>query len=200
LHLFSDFLYNGIERSERECDMDFMQGIPLRVGDAGPGVLEVQRILSALGYPIGQMDGNFDTATLRAVIAFQSDNSLPIDGIVAVNTWTALQRRAESRERSPELVMEAPKGVEQRASLPPVPLVPPSVDGQQILPVPPPVQPPIEPMPMPETPLMPEARQEAFFVPTVPPVAWTQPAALPVLEGEPLRDPSRGWIAVQATS
>ena len=170
--------------------MDFMQGIPLRVGDAGPGVLEVQRILSALGYPIGQMDGNFDTGTLRAVIAFQSDNSLPIDGIVAVNTWMALQRHAEPRERPQEEI----KGVEQRASLPPMPQTLPEVEGHGILPVPQPMQSPEamgEPQPMlVEAPRSPEASQEVFSAPTVPLVAWTQPvASMP-------EDSPRGWTAV----
>lgn len=177
--------------------MDYMQGIPFRLGDAGPGVLEVQRILTAMGYPIAQADGNFDTATLRSVIAFQSDSSLPVDGIVAVNTWMALQKHAEPRERP----QAAESGCEVCAS---------REEAQHAEERP---APHVRPMEMPEVKLI---EQGAFFVPTMPLVPWAKPAmqsveeavteviqpvpeeVVAVMAEAPVVVSSGGWTAVQA--
>ena len=69
-----------------------MEHIPLRMGDEGPAVRHAQQMLEAAGYPPGKLDGNFGARTLRAIVTFQSDKELPIDGIVAANTWTVLEK------------------------------------------------------------------------------------------------------------
>jgi len=69
-----------------------MDYIPLRMGAMGPVVGQMQRALEATGYPVGKIDGNFGLKTLRAVIAFQKDHQLPVDGVVAANTWMMMEK------------------------------------------------------------------------------------------------------------
>lgn len=61
----------------------------LRLGSSGYRVEALQRRLTELGYPVA-VDGDFGTATRRAVVAFQVDNALEIDGVVATKTQAAL--------------------------------------------------------------------------------------------------------------
>lgn len=67
----------------------------LRKGDASPDVLKLQTALAGRGFPISPT-GTFDTATHRAVRAFQAQNvdrdgyPLKVDGIVGELTWAAL--------------------------------------------------------------------------------------------------------------
>jgi len=69
-----------------------MDYIPLRMGAMGPVVGQMQRALEATGYPLGKIDGNFGLKTLRAVISFQKDHQLPVDGVVAANTWMMIEK------------------------------------------------------------------------------------------------------------
>jgi len=69
-----------------------MEYIPLRMGARGSSVLYLQRILAGMDYAVGEMDGIFGVKTLRSVIAFQNAHELPVDGVVATNTWVALER------------------------------------------------------------------------------------------------------------
>lgn len=62
----------------------------LRVGDKGPDVKDLQAKLNELGYAAGFADGVFGAQTRRAVVAFQSDRNLKIDGLVGEKTWAAL--------------------------------------------------------------------------------------------------------------
>lgn len=59
----------------------------LRSSDKGPAV---RRLQAALGIP---QDGSFGPETLRAVIAFQEAEWLPVDGVVGARTWEALGAR-----------------------------------------------------------------------------------------------------------
>ncbi|MFF5335424.1 peptidoglycan-binding protein [Streptomyces sp. NPDC013181] len=61
-----------------------------RAGSTGPQVTAVQRLLNAQGYPAGEEDGVFGTATEGAVKSFQTARGLDADGIVGARTWTAL--------------------------------------------------------------------------------------------------------------
>jgi peptidoglycan hydrolase-like protein with peptidoglycan-binding domain len=65
---------------------------PIRKGDRGPGVEDVQRRLLALGEDLGPtgVDGVFLGATYSAVRGFQQCNRLDEDGIVGPQTWSAL--------------------------------------------------------------------------------------------------------------
>ncbi len=61
----------------------------LRRGDAGETVRDLQRALSALGYPL-EPDGVFGRATQMAVRRFQTDHELTADGIAGPRTLAAL--------------------------------------------------------------------------------------------------------------
>ena len=62
----------------------------LRLGSAGPAVLELEQRLVQLGYDPGAIDTTFDAATRAAVIAFQTNAGIGRDGIVGPITWSKL--------------------------------------------------------------------------------------------------------------
>lgn len=65
---------------------------PVRPGDRGSAVEDIQRRLLALGYDLGRtgVDGVFFGATAEAVRSFQSKLLLAEDGLVGDETWSAL--------------------------------------------------------------------------------------------------------------
>ncbi len=65
---------------------------PIRVGDRGPAVEDVQRRLLMLGHDLGRtgVDGVFMGRTAEAVRAFQAERGLGGDGEVDDGTWAAL--------------------------------------------------------------------------------------------------------------
>lgn len=65
---------------------------PIREGDRGAAVEDVQRRLISLGADLGStgVDGVFLGATCAAVRTFQRDLDLPEDGEVGAHTWAAL--------------------------------------------------------------------------------------------------------------
>lgn len=62
----------------------------LRRGSVSTYVLVLQDALNALGYTTYTLDGKFGVNTERAVIAFQRNMRLAVDGIVGCNTWKKL--------------------------------------------------------------------------------------------------------------
>jgi hypothetical protein len=69
--------------------------LPLKKGDRGSEVAELQRLLVARGFPVS-VDGQFGNGTYRAVRAFQAQNldqhgqPLVVDGGVGPLTWWSL--------------------------------------------------------------------------------------------------------------
>lgn len=65
---------------------------PVRPGDRGPAVEDIQRRLLALGYDLGRtgVDGVFFGATAEAVRNFQATYHLAEDGLVGDETWSKL--------------------------------------------------------------------------------------------------------------
>ncbi|MDF2548548.1 MAG: hypothetical protein K0R93_3446 [Anaerosolibacter sp.] len=63
---------------------------PLKLGDRGQDVREVQERLNTLGFDAGLEDGIFGESTRQAVMQFQRSKGLTPDGIVGPNTYTAL--------------------------------------------------------------------------------------------------------------
>lgn len=57
---------------------------------SGMDVAVLQAVLMARGYYTAGIDSYFGDTTEEAVLAFQKDNGLVVDGIVGKNTWTAL--------------------------------------------------------------------------------------------------------------
>lgn len=59
-------------------------------GMTGPQVKTLQRLLNALGYNCGNVDGSFGPKTDTAVRNFQKARGLAVDGIVGKQTWPSL--------------------------------------------------------------------------------------------------------------
>lgn len=62
----------------------------LRYGDTGDQVTTLQNRLIELGYLVGTADGTFGTSTKTALVAFQSANSLTLDGVAGAKTQALL--------------------------------------------------------------------------------------------------------------
>lgn len=63
----------------------------LKHGDRGGAVVEAQTKLTALGYFVGKVDGDFGDRTRAAVLSFQADNHLIADGKFGPSTREALK-------------------------------------------------------------------------------------------------------------
>lgn len=81
-----------------------VQNLPtLQQGDSGPAVALLQRLLVLYGYPtiVGNVDGQFGTKTLNAVVQFQRDQNLANkDGVVGPVTWKQLTYPAGTKPPS----------------------------------------------------------------------------------------------------
>ena len=62
---------------------------PVSFGDSGPDVVIVQEHLAAEGQPV-TADGVYGQETVDAVMAFQEQEQLPVDGVVGSDTGEAL--------------------------------------------------------------------------------------------------------------
>ena len=76
----------------------------LRFKSEGDDVLSMQQRLIELGYNLGPYgaDGDFGEDTEAAVMKFQQDNNLYIDGEVGPNTWDALFGKAKQDDSRPQ--------------------------------------------------------------------------------------------------
>lgn len=90
VHRYDSRIASAYLRYERENGAD-SKGKALRRGDRGDAVLDLQRMLTACGYPLSQ-DGRFGPATARAVGRFQADNGLAPSGVAGRDTSAALSR------------------------------------------------------------------------------------------------------------
>ncbi|MFM2430206.1 MAG: hypothetical protein RLZZ511_1419 [Cyanobacteriota bacterium] len=63
----------------------------LRLGAKGKDVIALQELLRDFGAFSGSIDGDFGPMTEKAVMAAQTKLKLTADGVVGVQTWTALQ-------------------------------------------------------------------------------------------------------------
>lgn len=64
-------------------------------GSAGEDVKKLQSLLNAQGYDLA-VDGIFGAKTQAAVKDYQSKNSLAVDGIAGINTWSSLTAKEET--------------------------------------------------------------------------------------------------------
>jgi peptidoglycan hydrolase-like protein with peptidoglycan-binding domain len=66
--------------------------LPLKPGDTGPMVTQMQNALVAKGFSIGPAGANgiFNPDTLSGLEAFQDDNALPVQPLCDQQCWTAL--------------------------------------------------------------------------------------------------------------
>jgi hypothetical protein len=75
---------------EGEIPVDIIRPT-LRRGSRGPAVVELQEILSMVGFDCGTVDGVFGTKTYNALVLFQTEWKLDPDGICGPKTWAALE-------------------------------------------------------------------------------------------------------------
>lgn len=78
----------------------------IRKGNKNVYVKEMQGMLDKLGYNLGicGVDGDYGTATEKAVKEFQRDHGLTQDGICGPKTWAALQEATDKISDKPEPV------------------------------------------------------------------------------------------------
>ena len=62
----------------------------LSKGSKGEQVKTLQRLLNAMGFDCGSVDGSFGPATDSAVKEYQKENKLTVDGSVGQATWNSL--------------------------------------------------------------------------------------------------------------
>lgn len=60
-------------------------------GDSGTTVVDLQKLLTAKGFHLA-IDGFFGPRTLDAVIKFQRQRGLEVDGVVSPLTWSELRK------------------------------------------------------------------------------------------------------------
>ena len=65
----------------------------LRRGSTGDAVGDLQTMLVTLKFPLA-IDQDFGAATELAVMGFQGDKKLTVDGIVCKETWDAIEKAA----------------------------------------------------------------------------------------------------------
>lgn len=69
---------------------------PLKPGDTGAAVTQLQRALTSAGYSPGAADGSYGPATTQAVTRFQEAHGLTADGIAGTKTLAALTNSLQS--------------------------------------------------------------------------------------------------------
>lgn len=82
----------------------------LKVGSYGSEVKSIQTKLNTIGYSSGSVDGIFGWKTKSAVISFQRDYGLMVDGIVGPQTIRALNKAYE-RQRKTNGIIATSKGL-----------------------------------------------------------------------------------------
>ena len=80
---------------------------PIKRGDSGDLVVEIQKQLAALGYLTSSADGKFGPATERAVVNFQEANHLSSTGIVDESSYNKLFSSDAVRYVAPVLTPDA---------------------------------------------------------------------------------------------
>ena len=82
---------NWVKRLQEECNKQGFSSYPaLKKGARGNITKLLQEKLVSLGYNTNGVDGIFGSGTEKAVISFQKNNGLVVDGIVGQNTWRKL--------------------------------------------------------------------------------------------------------------
>lgn len=80
-----------------DTTLDVTGGAPyaIRLGMSGPDVEELQNVLIALGYMVGEADGVAGLATVEAIRSFQGSHGLRVDGVCGEATFDAINAEAE---------------------------------------------------------------------------------------------------------
>jgi hypothetical protein len=78
----------------------------LRAGSKGAAVRDLQALLVRAGFSVA-VDGDFGTSTQRAVMTWQKQQGLPIDGVAGAQTLGSLQRFKTSSTEKPGAIAVA---------------------------------------------------------------------------------------------
>lgn len=73
---------------------------PLKLGDSGKDVIQVQKMLKKIKYYKYKVDGKFGVKTEIAVKRFQEDKGLVVDGIVGPDTYEALYKAYDKASKN----------------------------------------------------------------------------------------------------
>ena len=85
----------------------------LAKGSQGSAVKELQTDLINLGYPCGNVDGGFGNLTYAAVLQFQRDAQIDVDGVVGNQTWAAIDKWLKASYKAK---VNVPEGLNIRSS------------------------------------------------------------------------------------
>jgi murein L,D-transpeptidase YcbB/YkuD len=66
---------------------------------ADPSNKDIQAALKNAGFYVGEIDGKIGSKTRNAVMEFQKENDLKVDGIVGRNTWEILSQYNNAEEK-----------------------------------------------------------------------------------------------------
>lgn len=64
---------------------------PVKPGDTGKAVKELQCLLAYCGYYNGPINGSYNSALRQAILHYQRDHNLPPDGTVGPRMWAQLR-------------------------------------------------------------------------------------------------------------
>lgn len=79
----------------------------LALGARGEEVKKLQQVLSEKGYDVGAIDGIYGKKTKEAVIAFQKENGLKVDGIAGPETLGKLEINSQANNTSSDIYLLA---------------------------------------------------------------------------------------------
>ncbi|WP_202709724.1 peptidoglycan-binding protein [Sporosalibacterium faouarense] len=88
---------DGMAGPETQASLYSLSYTVLREGSKGSLVSKLQQNLNAKGYSPGPVDGIYGSLTKNAVIRFQKDNGLTVDGIAGPQTQSTLYNSTVSR-------------------------------------------------------------------------------------------------------
>jgi len=81
------------KQEEKKSTVDTTGWKTLRRGMKGKNVRTVQQRLRKLGYPVGEVDGDYGSKTIRAMRFFQAIAGLEITGLTDAETYAALMEK-----------------------------------------------------------------------------------------------------------
>jgi peptidoglycan hydrolase-like protein with peptidoglycan-binding domain len=155
-------------------------------------IVLIQDRLNRAGFDAGLIDGRFGARTQRALIIFQREVGLPVDGEPSTTVLAALDQRLAKKTAAAEpttapTAAKAPQPAPQAASAPaaqplPLPAAPPQPQVAALPPSPPaaqPAPPPPPPAPQQRTATVPAPTLQPAPSTTGQPVSLTQPEATP---------------------
>jgi peptidoglycan hydrolase-like protein with peptidoglycan-binding domain len=154
-------------------------------------IVLIQDRLNRAGFDAGLIDGRFGARTQRALIIFQREVGLPVDGEPSTTVLAALDQRLAKKTAAAEpttapTAAKAPQPAAQAASPPaaqplPLPAAPPQPQVAALPPSPPAAQPAPPPPPAPQqrTATVPAPTLQPAPSTTGQPVSLTQPEATP---------------------